>query len=85
MTSNESSYGPSGVVRVAADDEDVLGRADLLQAAEELLELRLAAEPAGGDVRDGDEAELRTALAAATRISRSSLPRNVTLILCRRG
>ena len=72
--------------RVAADDEDAVGRADILQPAEELLELagceaRRRAEMCG----TGTKPSSRTALAAATRISRSSLPRKVTLILVPTG
>ena len=58
----------------------LLGRADLLQAAEELLELGLRLSAAAPRCAARGRSRARsTAFAAATRISRSSLPRNVTL------
>ena len=53
------------MVGIAADDEDAVRRADILQAPEELLELRARGQAAGGDVGDRDEAEFADGLGRA--------------------
>ena len=85
MTSYESSYGPSGVVGSPPTTKTLLVaptscRRPRNSSSWSWLRSRRA-EMCG----TGTKPSSRTAFAAATRMSRSSLPRNVTLIFVPTG